>query len=109
MFGVSDFLFYLGFTEVFIHLYPRGGGCVRTRARVRVCFSLTLEAEHSKSLRGVWVSRLVFVLVERADPQQASSTLRPGDGDGVAHAAVGEPAVITAVQPLAPSSKQLSR
>lgn len=109
MFGVSHFLFYLGFTEVFIHLYPRAGGGVRTRARVPVCFSLTLEAEHSKSLRGVWVSRLVFVLVERADPQQASSTLRPGDGDGVAHAAVGEPAVITAVQPLAPSSKQLSR
>lgn len=74
-----------------------------------VCFTLTLEAEHSKSLRGVWVSRLVFVFVECADPQQASSTLRPGDGDGVAHAAIGEPAVITAVQPLAPSSKQLSR
>lgn len=74
-----------------------------------VCFGLTFKAENSKLFRGVWESGLVFVLVERADPQQASSTLRPGDGDGVAHAAVGEPAVITAVQPLPPSGKQLSR
>lgn len=74
-----------------------------------VCFSLTFEAENSEFFSGVWESGLVFVLVERADPQQASSTLRPGDGDGVACAAVGEPAVITAIQPLPPSGKQLSR
>lgn len=52
---------------------------------------------------------MVFILVECADPQQASSTLRPGDGDGVAHAAVRQPAVIAAVQPLPPGGKQLSR
>lgn len=74
-----------------------------------MCLSLTFEAENSEFFCRVWESGLVFVLVERADPQQASSTLRPGDGDGVAHAAVGQPAVITAVQPLPPSGKQLSR
>lgn len=98
VFGVSanSFLFHLGFAQVFIRL------CLC------VCFSLTFEAENSKFFCGVWESGLVFVLVERADPQQASSALRPGDGDGVARAAVGEPAVITAVQPLLPSGKQLS-
>lgn len=75
---------------------------------VYVCFNLTFEAENSKFFCWFWESGLVFVLVERADPQQASSTLRPGDGDRVAHGAVGQPAVITAVQSLPPRGKQLS-
>lgn len=57
---------------------------------------------------GVWEAGLVFVLVERADPQQASATLRPGHGDGVADAAVGQPAVVAAVQPRPPGREQLT-
>lgn len=76
---------------------------------VSVCFSLTLEAENSVSVSRVWVAGLVFKLVECADPQQASSALRPGDGDGVADAAVGQPAVVTAVQPRPPGCEQVTR
>lgn len=72
------------------------------------CLRLTLEAENSVPLRGVREAGLVFVLVERADPQQASSTLRPGHGDGVADAAVGQPAVVAAVQPRPPGREQLT-
>lgn len=71
-------------------------------------FSLTLEAESSKSLSGVWETGLVLILVKCADPQQASSTLMPGDGDGVADAAVGQPAVVAAVQPRPPGCEQLT-
>lgn len=60
-------------------------------------FSLTFEAEDSEFLRGVGEAGLVFKLVERADPQQATSTLRPGDGGGVPDAAVRKPAVVAAV------------
>lgn len=73
-----------------------------------LCFSLTFEAESSMLVRGVWVASLVFVHVERANPQLASTTLRPGDGDGVADAAVGQPAVVAAVQPCTPGCEQLT-
>lgn len=73
-----------------------------------VCFSLTLEAVNSKSFRRVWISSLVFIFVECADPKQASSTLRPGDGDRVSNAAVGKPAVVTAVQTSPPRGEQLT-
>lgn len=73
-----------------------------------MCFSLTLEAESSVLVRGVWEASLVSVLVKRANPQQASSTLRPGDGDGVAGAAVGQPAVVASVQARPPGCVQLT-
>lgn len=57
---------------------------------------------------GVWVAGLVFVFVKRANAQQTASTLRPGDGDGVADAAVGQPAVVAPVQPRPPGSEQLT-
>lgn len=55
---------------------------------INVCFCLTLEAESPVPVSGVWVTSLVFILVKCADPQLASSTLRPGDGDGVTDTAV---------------------
>lgn len=57
----------------------------------------------------VWVPSLVFVHVERANSQLTSSTLRPGDSDGVADAAVGQPAVVAAVEPRPPGCEQLAR
>lgn len=74
-----------------------------------MCFRLTLEAEDAVPVGGVWVAGLVFILVERAHPQQASSTLRLGHGDGVTDAAVGQPAVVAAVQPRPPGREQLTR
>lgn len=71
--------------------------------------SLTLEAESAVPVGGVRVAGLVLIPVERANPQQASSALRPGDGDRVADAAVGEPAVVAAVQPRPPGCEQLTR
>lgn len=76
---------------------------------ISVCFSLTFEAENSKSFSRFWVTGLVCILVECADPEQASSALRPGDGDRVADAAIRHPAVVTAVQPCPPGRVQLTR
>lgn len=73
-----------------------------------MCFSLTFEAEDSKFLCGVREAGLVFKLVERADSQQAASTLRPGGGDGVAGAAVRQPAVVAAVEPRPPGCVQVT-
>ena len=70
---------------------------------------LTLEAEKSMLFRGVWVASLVFVLVQCANAQLAPSTLRLGEGDGVAGAAVRQPTVVTSVQPRPPGCKQLTR
>ena len=49
------------------------------------------------------------MLVQRPDPQQPSPTLRPGDGDRVAYAAIRQPAVVAAVQTHPPRSVQLAR
>lgn len=58
---------------------------------------------------GVWEASLIFVLVERSDPQKASSTLKQRDIDGVPDTTIGQPAVVTTAKPRLPGCKQLTR
>lgn len=71
--------------------------------------SLTFKAEDSKLLSRVWEARLVLVLVERSHAELAPPTLRPGHGDRVADAAVGQPAVVAAVEPRPPGCVEVTR
>ena len=58
---------------------------------------------------GMGEASLVLKLVQRPDPQQPPAALRPGHGDGVAHAAVRQPAVVAAVEAHPPGGVQLAR
>lgn len=70
--------------------------------------SPTFEAERSVPFTRFREARQVFVLVQGAYAQQTSSTLRLGDGDGVADAAVREPTVVTSVQTCSPRCEQMT-
>ena len=71
--------------------------------------NLTFKAVHSVLGVGTGEAGLVLELVQCPDPQQPPAALRPGHGDGVAHAAVRQPAVVAAVEARPPGGVQLAR
>lgn len=68
----------------------------------------TFEAESPKLVGGQGEAGLIGEAVECADAERAATTLVAGEGDGVADAAVGEPAVVAAVKPLPPSCVEVA-
>lgn len=60
------------------------------------------------SSAGLREARLVAVAVDGPDPRLAASTALPGGHDGVAHAAVRQPARAAVVQALVPGGVELS-
>jgi len=53
--------------------------------------------------------RLVAISIDGADAGFPAATALPGDDDGVAHAAVGQPARAAVVEPVVPCRVQLGR
>lgn len=78
------------------------------RLLTNVKFVFTFEAVGHMSVCWIWVASLVFVLVERADPQHASSTLRQGNIDGVPDTTIRQPAVVTPIKSRPPGCKQMA-
>lgn len=69
----------------------------------------TFEAVCSQLGDGFWEACLVPVAVQGPDAQQTTATLHSGYRDGVASAAVGQPAIVTPVQTLSPGGVELTR
>lgn len=69
---------------------------------------LTLETDGIVARVGVRESRLVGKQVDGSDSQEPTTTLRPGDVDGVPYASVCQPACITHVHAGLPGQVELS-
>lgn len=102
---LTDFGAFIMIIEHSISLFHKTGAL----EKYALNHSLTFKAEDSKLLSRVWEARLVLVLVERAHAELAPPTLRPGHGDRVADAAVGQPAVVAAVKPRPPGCVEVTR